>query len=140
MSIRDDTIKATTHVVSKGIGFLRRQPHDWQVIVARTSLASLCYQIVYPYCSVYTVALGATAVQLGMVNSIGMCVAGLLSPAIGCLIDRTGIKRIYLIGIGLLFASYLTFGLALNWGIIIVAMAAYWLGNEISAHSCATLW
>ena len=139
MSIRQDTIKVTTHAVSKGIGFLRRQPHDWQVTVARTSIGSLCYQIVYPYCSIYTVALGATAVQLGMVNSIGMCVAGLLSPIIGCLIDRTGIKKIYLIGLGLLFTSYLTFGLALNWGIIIVAVASYWLGNEISAHSCATV-
>ncbi len=98
MSISHDTIHVATHAVTKGVSFLKRQPRDWQVTVARTSLASLCYQIVFPYCSIYTIALGATAVQLGMVNAVGMCVAGLSSPMIGCLIDRTGIKKIYLIG------------------------------------------
>ena len=126
-------------VVSKGIGFFRRQPRDWKVTVARSSLARFVYQIVYPYQSVYTVALGATATQLGIVNSAGMGVAGLLSPLVGCLIDRIGIKTIYLTGICFLILSYLTYGIAHVWTIIIIAMVAYWLGETISGHSCATV-
>jgi MFS family permease len=39
----------------------------------------------------------------------------------------------------MLAISYLTYGLATNWAIIIVAMMAYWLGFTTSVHSCATV-
>jgi ACDE family multidrug resistance protein len=126
-------------LLPKGIGFLRRQPRDWKVTVVRSSLARFVYQMIFPYQSVYTVALGATATQLGVVNSVGMGVAGVLSPLVGWLIDRIGIKKIYLLGIGFLFISYLIYGVALSWTIILVAMAAFWLGETISGHSCATV-
>jgi hypothetical protein len=38
--------------------FLRRQQRDWGVTVVRTSLDRLAYQMVFPYLSVYIVALG----------------------------------------------------------------------------------
>ena len=78
--------------------------------------------MILPYISVYTVALGATGTQLGIVNSAGMCVAALLGPLTGWLIDRIGTKMIYLVSIGLLVISYLTYGVAQSWTIIIIAM------------------
>ena len=125
--------------ISKGFGFLKRQPRDWKVTVARSSLARFVSQMIFPYQSVYTVALGATATQLGIVNSLGMGIAGVLSPLVGWSIDRIGIKKIYLLGIVFLSISYLIYGLALSWTIILVAMAAFWLGETISGHSCATV-
>jgi MFS family permease len=122
-----------------GISFLQRQQRDWKVTVARTSLDRLTYQMVFPYLSVYIVALGASATQLGIVNSIGMIIAGLFGPFTGWFMDRIGPKKIYLIGIALLAISYLTYGLAQNWVITIVAMIAYWLGFATSIHSCATI-
>jgi MFS family permease len=74
-----------------------------------------------------------------MVNSIGMAVAGILSIFTGWLTDRTGVKGIYLVGIGLLSISYLTYGLAQSWPIIIVAMSAYWIGNTTDIHCCTTV-
>jgi len=68
-----------------------------------------------------------------------MAIAGLVSPFTGWLIDRIGNKTIYLIGIGLLATSYLIFGLAQSWTIIIIAMGTYWLGDTTSIHSCATV-
>jgi MFS family permease len=97
------------------------------------------YQLIFPYLSVYTIALGATATQLGIVNSAGMVIAGLVGPFIGWLIDRTGVKRIYLTGISLLAISYLTYGLAQSWAIIIIALAVYWLGNAGTGHSCSVI-
>jgi len=131
--------EATVAAISKGIGFLRRQQRNWKVTVARTTLDRFFYHIIFPYHSVYTVALGASATQLGIVNSVGMGIAGLLSPLTGWLIDRIGTKTIYLIGIGLLFIAYLTYGLAQSWTIIIIAMVAYQLGYTTSIHSCGVV-
>jgi len=126
-------------VISKGIVFFKSQPRDWKITVARSSLARFVYQMIFPYQSVYTVALGATATQLGIVNSVGMGLAGMLSPLVGWLIDRIGVKKIYLLGIGFLSIAYLLYGTAASWTIVIAAMAAYWLGETVSGHTCATV-
>ncbi len=125
--------------LGNGISFLKRQERDWKVTVLRTSMDKLAYQMVFPYLSIYIVALGASGTQLGMVNSIGMIIAGVFGPFTGWFIDRIGPKKIYLAGIGFMGISYLTYGLAQNWGITIVAMIAYWLGFSTSSHSCATI-
>jgi len=132
-------VKPLPFLFSKARGFLERQQRDWKITVIRTSLDRLAYQTVFPYLSIYIVALGATATQLGLVSSIGMIVAGIAGPLTGWFIDRTGPKNIYLLGIGLLAISYLTYGIAHSWLITIIAMAAYWLGFSISIHSCATV-
>jgi MFS family permease len=124
---------------SAALAFVQRQQRDWKVTVARTSFDRLAYQIVYPYLSIYIVALGATATQLGIVTSIGMIIAGLCGPFVGWFIDQMGPKKIYLAGIGLLGVSYLTYGLAHDWTITILAAAAYWIGYSVSTHSCATV-
>jgi len=121
------------------LAFLRRQQRDWVVTVVRTSLDRLAYQMVFPYLSIYIIALGATATQLGLVNALGMLVAGLAGPFTGWLIDRHGPRSFYLAGIALLAVAYLTYALAQSWGITIIAMMAYWLGYSISGHSCATI-
>jgi MFS family permease len=112
-------------IFSQGILFLKRQPRDWSVTVARTSIDRFVYQMVFPYLSLYIVALGATATQLGIVNSIGMIIAGIFGPLTGWFIDRTGPKRVYLVGIGFLAICYLTYAIAHDWTITIIAMIAY---------------
>jgi MFS family permease len=121
------------------MAFLGRQARDWRITVTRTSLDRLAYQIVFPYLSLYILSLGATATQLGMVNSLGMFLAGLAGPFTGWYIDRTGPRKIYLLGIGLVAFSYLTYALANDWTLAIIAMATYWLGYSVSTHSCSTI-
>ncbi len=125
--------------VGQGISFIGRQPRDWRVTVARTSLDRFVYQMIFPYLSIYIVALGATATQLGAINSAGMVAAALLGPSTGWLIDRAGTKRVYLTGIGMLVVCYLTYSLAQNWTMALVAMVAYWLGYSTSILGCATV-
>lgn len=119
--------------------FWNRQDRDWRVTVARSSMERFSYQMIFPYLSIYIIALGATKTQLGLVNSIGMMLAGLLGPFTGILIDQNGPKKIYLFGIGLLVSAYLTYALAPNWIICIIAMGIYWIGNGSAGHSCATI-
>jgi MFS family permease len=130
---------AAPGVLAGAGAFVRRQQRDWIVTVVRTSLDRLAYQIVFPYLSIYIIALGASATQLGIVNSLGLIAAGLVSPFIGWLIDRHGPRSFYLAGIGLLAVSYLAYAIAGSWVMAIGAMVAYWLGYSISGHSCATI-
>ncbi len=127
-------------ILSKATLFLENQQRDWKITVIRTSLDKLAYQMVFPYLSIYIVALGATVTQLGIVNSLGMIAAGVIGPFTGWFIDRTGPKKIYLFGIGLLAVSYFTYAVAQSWLVTILAMAAYWMGSSVSLHSCATVW
>jgi MFS family permease len=68
-----------------------------------------------------------------------MIAAGVVGPFTGWFIDRTGPRKIYLFGIGLLAISYLTYGVAQSWLITTIAMIAYWLGFSVSIHSCSTV-
>jgi len=131
--------QAAVSFLGEGMAFVHRQQRDWKVTVARTSMDKLAYQMVFPYLSIYIVALGATGTQLGIVNSVGMIVAGFCGPFTGWLIDRIGPKKIYLIGIGCVAFSYLTFSLAQRWEMTILAMIGHWLGFATSIHSCATI-
>jgi len=125
--------------ISKGIGFFNKQERDWKITVLRTNSTMFFYRMVLPYMSVYIMALGATGTQLGIVNSLGMVVAGLVGPLSGWLIDRGSIKKVYLVGIAVLAGSYLIYGVAQSWPIIIIAMIAYWLGTNTSIHGCAVI-
>jgi hypothetical protein len=113
---QEQSVKPLPAFLGNGVSFLKRQQRDWKVTVLRTSLDKLAYQMVFPYLSIYIVALGATGTQLGMVNSIGMIIAGLFGPFTGWFIDRIGPKKIYLIGIGFFspLLSYLRSGAKLG--------------------------
>lgn len=131
--------KRTIGAISKGYGFIKRQQRDWKVSVGRTNLAWFFSGLLSPYLSVYIIALGATATQLGIVNSLGMIVGGLAGLFLGTLMDRIGVKRIYLLSIALLAIGYLFFGLAQGWLIVIVAMMASGLGNSVTMQSCGVI-
>lgn len=124
---------------SRWFGFLKRQPYEWRITATRTSIFRFFYQMVLPYLSIYTLALGASATELGLVNSLGMAVAAFLSPLTGWLIDRIGTKKIYLAGIALLALSWTIYAVAQTWTIIIAAMLAYWVGFRTCTNSCATI-
>ncbi|MDH4268627.1 MAG: MFS transporter [Deltaproteobacteria bacterium] len=131
--------KAAVGAISEAIGFLNRQPRDWKITATRTSVYRFFYQMVLPYLSIFTIGLGASGTQLGIVNSVGMAAAALLSPFTGWILDNIGPKKIYLVGIGLLAISWLIFGIAQSWTIIIIAMLAYWVGFRTSTHGCAVV-
>ena len=124
---------------ANGIEFIRRLPLEWKITAARSSISRFLYQMIVPYLSVYIFALGAAGTELGVVNASGMAAAGLFGPFMGWIIDQTGVKRIYLIGIAFLAASYLIYGLANSWIIVILAMFMYWLGMTMSMQGCSVI-
>ena len=125
--------------ISKGIGFFMKQERDWKITVVRTNTTMFFYLMVLPYLSVYIMALGAKGTELGIVNSVGMIVAGLAGPLSGWLIDRGAVKKVYLVGIIMLAGAYLIYGVAQSWPVIIIAMISFWLGTNTSVHGCAVI-
>jgi len=119
--------------------FWKSQQRDWRITVVRTSLDRLGYQVIYPYLSIYIVALGADKTDLGVITSLSMILAGLLGPYTGRFIDRNGPKKIYLAGIAMLIVAYLAYALAPVWQVAAVAMIVYYLASGTSGHSCATI-
>jgi len=128
-----------SRTISSSIRFIARQQHDWKVTAIRASWDKFFYQMVLPYLSVYTLALGASATELGLVNSAGMAAAALLSPFTGWMIDSFGIKRIYLGGLGLVALAYFTYGVAESWPLVIVAMLVYQIGFTTGVQGCSTV-
>jgi MFS family permease len=133
------SVKTKKDSISRGYGFLKRQQRDWKVSAVRSNLHFFFHKMVNPYVSVYIVALGASATQLGILNSIGMISAGLVSPFIGMWIDRIGVKRIYLLTIVMLSIAYLVYGISQSWIIAIIAMVTFWLGNSPSLQACGVI-
>lgn len=119
--------------------FWKARQTDWKVTVVRTSLERLGYQIIYPYLSLYIVALGAQKTQLGIITSISMILAGLLGPVTGFFIDRNGAKKVYIVGILMLFTSYILYAAAPTWHLCVAAMIVYYLGSGTGGHSCGTI-
>lgn len=125
--------------ISRGLKFFTRQDRDWKISASRTNISMFLYRLVLPYLAIYAMALGATGTQLGIINSVGMGVAAISGFFGGGLIDRIGVKKIYLLGIVILAAAYLIYGLAGSWVILIVAMVAYYLGNNTSILGCSVI-
>ncbi len=119
--------------------FWKAQMKDWRTTVVRTSLDRLGYNIIYPYLSLYIIALGASKAQLGIITSIGMLMSGLLGPITGKFIDQQGYKKVYLIGIAFLMAAYFTYAFAQSWVWCILAMMLYYVGAGTAGHCCGTI-
>jgi MFS family permease len=89
-----------------------------KVLMVCRILWSFSTSVIYPFFSLYILALGGTEVEVGLINSIGLIAGMILYPIGGYIADRSG--RVKLIGYStFLYAfSHLFFVLANNWQVI----------------------
>ena len=79
--------------------FWRSQSKNYKIFLVRDTLSSLLGRIGNQYGTIYMYALGATAFDIGLLNSINAAVRMILALPGGLLIDRSKrIKRLYIIG------------------------------------------
>ena len=112
------------------------QPKNWKVTAARASIDKLIYQMVYPYLSIYIIALGATGTRLGLINGLGMAVSALYGLLGAFFIRGFGTKKIYLTGLSIVALSYLVLGLSGGWVMAMAGMVAWWLGSTEASLCC----
>lgn len=120
----------------KTLDFLRRQPRNFNVIVARAAFSYFLIGLTSPYESIYVVALGATTVELGLVNSVGNAASALIALPAGWLVNRFGVKRYFLLGIILLALATVIFAGAPAWQWIVGAMLLMNVALRLSGTAC----
>lgn len=102
-------------VMKKGLDFIKRQKRPFKVNMIRASANTFLRQLTAQYRSVYILRLGATPLQLGLIDSIGGIVATAISPLTGWLADRCGIRKMFLISTPPMVLSSVLFALAFDW-------------------------
>jgi len=122
--------------MGRALDFLRHQPRNFNVIVARQAFYTFLTGLTSPYESIYVVALGASTVQLGLVNSIGNATSALIAAPAGWLVNRFGVKRYFLLGIALLALATLVFAVAPAWTWIVGAMLLMSVAVRLSGTAC----
>jgi len=119
------------------VGFVNRQQRPFKVNLVRSTIQNFSMALTQQYQSIYTVALGATPVQLGLANSIGGIASAAISTPMGWLTSKYGIKKMYLVSTPLWILSAVLFALAQNWVMAIPALFLASLSLRMTLTACS---
>lgn len=125
-----------SEVVKRTGRFLQRQENAFKVNLARQAAQNFLTSLTQSYQSIYTAALGATPVQLGLVNSVGGVAGSVISPITGWLADRHGVKRIFTLATPLMALGALVFAVARDWVMVLPAIIIATLALRMMMTAC----
>jgi MFS family permease len=100
----------------------RRQHMNWRTVVTRQVFNRFFNQLTMQYSNIFIRGLGASALELGAVNSASGLGSTLVSLPLGYLQDRYSIRKIYLLGISILTLSPLLYAVADRWELVVPAI------------------
>jgi len=115
----------------------KRQADNWRTIVIRQVFDRFFNQLTEQYSSIYIRELGASAVELGAVNSALGIGRTLISIPLGYFQDRYSVRKIYLLGVALLTLAPLFYAIAYRWEFIAPAILISGLGMRLG--SCVVI-
>ena len=110
------------------LDFFRSQSRNFKVLVLHGIFVGggmregVLHALTRQYTNLYIVALGATKVQLGLIQSMRGVVRTTLSVPVGWVIDQVSLKKMLLLGMMLGFLAPLMYALAGNWYMVIPAV------------------
>jgi MFS family permease len=115
----------------------RRQRRNWKTIVIRQVFNRFFFELTRGYSNIYITLLGASPVSLGIVNSFTGFANTAISVPVGWLQDRYSLRKLFIMGVGLLALVPLIYALASDWLYVIPAIiiAAF----AIKEGSCLVL-
>jgi MFS family permease len=102
--------------------FWSRQQLNWRTVVVKQVFNRFFNQMTTQYSNIYVLALGASPVELGIVNSASALGSTLTAMPLGYLQDRYSIRKLYLAGVALLTFVPLLYALANRWEYVIAAI------------------
>jgi len=123
-------------LAGRALAFIRRQKRPFKVNIVRNILQNFSIGLTYQYQSVYISELGASAMELGYVNSVGGLASTLITLPVGWLADRYGIKRILLTALPLMAVGYAVFGVAQGWEITMAALVLASMSAAMAMTVC----
>jgi MFS family permease len=122
--------------IVKAIRFVSRQEKPFRVNMLREAGSYFLRTLALQYQPIYIAALGATAFQLGVANSVGGLSAAAVALPIGWLADKYGVRRIFLSATGLMLFGAFLFASAENWMLVIPALLIGNLGLQTETTAC----
>ncbi len=114
--------------------FVGGLPKNLKVMMARSSIANFVANV-NPYSSLYVIALGATASQLGLLNSASLALSSLVTLLTGWISDRRDRKTIYLAGALAGVLVPLLYAAAPGWSWLVPAFILYGLSDGLVSPS-----
>jgi len=121
------------------MGFVRRQKHNYWVAITRSAASGFLMNLTAQYDSIYIVSFGVNPVGLGMINSIGNAISALISTPVGWLMDRYGIRRLYILAIALAAGGVLIYALSFTWQIIIIGIILFSISIRLTNTGCSVI-
>jgi MFS family permease len=126
----------TPSIVEKGIGFVKKQQSPFKVNMAKNIVQNFSLGLTQQYQSIYIIALGATALELGYVASIGGIAFALITLPVGILADKYGIRRIMMAALLLMAGGYAIFGGSTTWEMTAAALVLTSISWEMTMNVC----
>lgn len=114
------------------IDFFARRSRNFKVMISAGAFNRLFMGLAMGYESLYIRALGANPVELGSVRGVGLVSSGMMSFPVGWLSDRYSLKRMMLLGAGLMVVAPLVYALAWDWRLVIVAVVLFTVAMRTS--------
>jgi MFS family permease len=136
---REDKVNIVSRVTGRVKDFIYRQKHNYRVGTARLSAHNFLVGLTSQYGAIYTVGLGADSVQLGSLSSVGGAISALISAPVGWLMDRHGIKRLFLLAIVFTAGGSLLYALAPDWHFLIAAAILASIATSLSSTGCRVI-
>ncbi len=123
-------------IIEKGIGFVRKQQSPFKVNMTKNVVQNFSLGLTQQYQSIYITALGATALELGYVASIGGIAFALITLPLGVLADKYGIRKILMAALLLMAGGYAIFGSATTWEMTAAALVLTTIAWEMTMNVC----
>jgi MFS family permease len=134
-----DEVSIIGRVTGSVRDFICRQKHNYRVGAARLSVNNFLVGLTTQYSAIYTVGLGADSVQLGSLSSVGGAISALISAPVGWLMDRHGIKRLFLLAVVFTAGGSLLYALAPDWRFLVVAAILASIATSLSSTGCRVI-
>lgn len=103
-------------------GFLDRQSHNYRMMIVRTAGARFLFNLTGQYTSIYTKALGADNIMIGMISSFSAFISMLVSMPVGYITDRYNLRHVLGVGMFLQIVMIGLYAFAHDWRWIFLAM------------------
>jgi MFS family permease len=123
-------------IILKSLRFLTKQQKPFKVNILKNMLLNTSIGLTQQYQSIYFTLLGASAIQLGYLASLGGVANTILSIHFGLLADRQGIKKMIMASLLIFAIGYSIFGLAGSWQITAFAYLFTSIAILISNNVC----
>ena len=103
--------------------FLGRQSHNYRMMIVRSAGANFLFNLTNQYRSIYTKALGADNMMIGLLGSVSAFISMIVSMPVGYATDKFNLKKVVGVGMLLNIVMIAFYAFARDWRWIFIAMA-----------------